>query len=70
MKLYRFGAPMERIAVDVLGPLPETTRGNKYLLIAMDYFTKWPEIYPIPNQEAMTVAEVLVKVFVCRFGVP
>ena len=56
---------MERIAVDVLGPLPETRRGNKYLLIAMDYFTKWPEIYPIPNQEAMTVAEVLMKEFVC-----
>jgi len=61
---------MERLAVDVMGPLPETEAGNKYLLIAMDYFSKWPEAYPLPNQEAVTVAEVLVKELVCRFGVP
>jgi transposase InsO family protein len=36
----------------------------------MDYFTKWPEVYPIPNQEALTVAENLVNNFFCRFGVP
>jgi hypothetical protein len=32
----------------------------------MDYFTKWPEAYTIPNQEA----EALVTNFFCRFGVP
>jgi hypothetical protein len=36
----------------------------------MDYFTKWPEVYPIPNQEASTVADALVTDFFCRFGVP
>ena len=59
---------MERIAIDVLGPLPETDNGNKYLLIAMDYFTKWPEAYPLPNQEATTV--VLVGEFFSRMGIP
>ena len=54
----------------MLGPLPESEKGNKYLLIAMDYFTKWPEAYPLPDQEATTVAEVLVKEFICRYGVP
>ena len=42
---------------------------NKYLLIAMDYFSKWPEAYPLPNQEAITVAKVLVNEFFCRFGI-
>ncbi|GFY18173.1 retrovirus-related Pol polyprotein from transposon 412 [Trichonephila clavipes] len=43
----------ERIAFDILGPLPRTASGNKYhLLVVMDYFTKWPEVYPIPDQEA------------------
>lgn len=34
---YVVGAPLERIAIDVLGPLPETEHSNKYLLIAQDY---------------------------------
>ena len=67
---YNVGSPMERIAIDVLGPLPTTEAGNKYVLVIADYFTKWVEAYPIPNQEALTVAELLVKEFICRFGAP
>jgi len=33
-------------------------------------FTKWPEVYAIPNQEALTVADALVNNFFCRFGIP
>ena len=64
---------MERIAaIDVLGPLPIIIidGGNRYLLIAADYFTKWVEAYSLPNQEAVTVAGFLVKEFLCRFGTP
>ena len=70
MHQYNVGAPSERIALDVLGPLPLSESGNKYLLLIADYFTKWPETYSLPNQEAITVAEVLVKEYICRFGVP
>jgi hypothetical protein len=51
MHQYNVGAPFERIAIDVAGPFPRSNQGNRYLLIAMDYFTKWPEVYAIPNQE-------------------
>lgn len=40
---YNVGTPKERIGIDVLGPLPETDDGNGYLLITVDYCTKWPE---------------------------
>ena len=70
MGQYNVGAPLERIAIDVMGPLPTTKHGNKYLLVVQDYFTKWVEAYSIPNQEAVTVAEVLVQEFVSRLGVP
>ena len=70
MQLYQVGAPMERIAVDIAGPLPITTQGNRYICVVMDYFTKWPEAYALPNHEAETVAEVLVDQFFTRFGVP
>eukprot|EP00731_Ephydatia_muelleri_P009135 Em0004g1473a len=56
--------------MDIMGPLPETSRGNKYILVIADYFTKWSEAYPIPNMEAITVAKCLVNEFICRFGVP
>ena len=52
MKTYNVGDPLERVALDVLGPLPESERGNKYILVVADYFTKWTEAYAIPNQEA------------------
>jgi hypothetical protein len=48
---------------------PESNRGNQYLLVAMDYFTKFPEVYAILNQEASTVADALVNNYFCRFGV-
>eukprot|EP00731_Ephydatia_muelleri_P025619 Em0017g702a len=62
--------PLQRVAMDIMGPLPETSRGNKYILVIADYFTKWSEAYPIPNMEAITVAKCLVNEFICRFGVP
>ena len=70
MKTYNVGAPMERVALDVLGPLPESEQGNRYILVIADYFTKWTESYPMPNQEATTVAKLLVEEFVVRFGAP
>ncbi|XP_046846581.1 uncharacterized protein LOC124440270 [Xenia sp. Carnegie-2017] len=64
------GYPLERIAIDILGPLPVSTNGNKYIMVVGDYLSKWTESYAIPNQEAYTVAEKLVNEFICRFGAP
>ena len=66
----RTGYPLERVAVDVLGPLPTTDAGNKYVLVIGDYFTKWTEAYAVPNQKSRTFAQKIVNEFVCRFGAP
>ena len=55
--------PQWRVTVDVLGPLPVSEQGNKYLPIVTDYFTKWTEAFLISDQE---VAEILVKEEVSR----
>ena len=60
MKQYNVGAPFERITLDVAGPFPEIVSGNKYILVVMDYFSKWPEVFAILNQEATTIADKLV----------
>ena len=70
LRTYNVGSPLERVALDVLGPLPVSDRGNKCILVVGDYFSKWTEAYAIPNQEATTVARVLVEEFVARFGIP
>ncbi|GBM63810.1 hypothetical protein AVEN_262699-1 [Araneus ventricosus] len=36
----------------------------------MDYFTKWPEAIPLPDQEASTVAEELARAWISSYGVP
>ena len=64
------GYPMQMVATDILGPLPESSSGNSYILVAADYFTQWVEAYPIPSQEAVVVARRLVNEMFCRFSPP
>lgn len=64
------GYPMLIIAVDILGPLPMTRNGNSYVLVATDDFTRWVEVYAIPDQGAGTVAQKLVDELFCRFSPP
>ena len=70
LKDYRVGHPLDRIGVDVLGPLPTTSRRNCYILVVTDYFTRWVEAYPMPDQQAGTTATKLVYEFISRYGVP
>ena len=44
------GFPLEKLAVDISGPLPVTEKGNKYILVVSDYFTRWVEAYPMPSR--------------------
>ena len=61
--------PFHRVGVDIL-QLPLTSSGNKYLVVFLDYLTKWVEAYPVPDQRAETIARLLVENIVCRHGVP
>ena len=70
LQLQAAERPMECVTMDILGPLPESARGNKYILVIGDYFTKWKEAHAMPNMEAITVARILVNEFICRFGIP
>ena len=70
MKQDFISAPMDKIACDIMGPLPETERKNIYILVVSDYYTKYVEEYALPDQTAQTVADCLVTEWICRFGVP
>ena len=64
------GEPFERVAMDIIGPLPRTARENRYILTLIDHFTKHAETYPLQDQEAATVARVFLNEFVGRYRVP
>ncbi|KAL5474644.1 hypothetical protein EMCRGX_G026625 [Ephydatia muelleri] len=70
LQTLQAGYPLQIVAVDILGPLPVTAQGNKYVLVACDCFTRWVEVYAIQNQEALTVAKMLVDEMFCRFSPP
>ena len=62
------GQPWEMVAVDIL-QLPLSSQHNKYLLVVQDYFTKWAEAVPLPDQTAESITRELVSIF-SHFGLP
>ena len=58
-------APLDRLATDILGPLPLTPRRNIYILTVTDYFTKWIEVFPIPDQTAATCVHFILSEIYC-----
>ena len=64
------GEPFTFWAMDFVGPLPETSRRNRHILVMMDHFTKWCEAFPTKDQKAATVANLVVGRVFSRFGPP
>ena len=62
--------PWERIAMDIVGPLPVTDNGNRFILVISDFFTKWPEAFALKDHKAETIAIKLVDDVICRHGLP
>jgi len=62
--------PMDRVAVDILGPLPITENGNKYIIVFCEYLTKFCITKALPNITADTVARTFVDEIVLKFGAP
>ncbi|XP_019236126.1 PREDICTED: uncharacterized protein LOC109216433 [Nicotiana attenuata] len=68
-----FGQPYSRMRMhslrNFMGPFPPS-RGNKYILLAVDYVSKWVEAIALPTNDAMVVAAFVKKNIFSRFGTP
>jgi len=62
-------APFTHLGLDIIGPLPITERNNQYIIVVVDYFTKWVEAEPTATVTAKDVVYFLTKVF-ARHGTP
>ena len=61
---------MDRLALDIVGPVEISPKGNSYILVVCDYVSKYTEAYPMPDITAQTVCDVLCSEWICRFGCP
>jgi transposase InsO family protein len=64
------GSTLDRLSTDIVGPLPESHQGNRYILVVSDHFSKWLEVFAVPNQTASTCAEKILNEVIARFGCP
>ena len=62
--------PFERIGIDIVGPLPETENKNKYMVVAIEYLTKWVEVRALEKATAENVAKFVFEEIICRHGTP
>lgn len=60
----------EHIHVDIVGPLPTTSQGQRYLLTVIDRQTRWPEAFAIEEMTAETIAKMLYEGWFSRYGCP
>ncbi len=60
--------PFYQWGIDIVEPLIETSRGNKYIIVAIDYFTKYPEARALTNANAKSVANFIYEDIICRHG--
>ena len=60
----------ERISVDLIGPLPESESGNRYIVVAIDNVTRWVEAAAMPDKSAKTVGDFLISHVFSRHGFP
>lgn len=61
---------MQILSVDLVGPMNETARGNKWILVVTDNFTCWRDALPIPDGTAETVTKMLDERILCYLGLP
>jgi hypothetical protein len=58
------------VHVDIVGPLPPSSKGHTYLLTMLDRATRWPEVVPLKDITAQSCADAFVDTWVARYGVP
>ncbi|CAF3221850.1 unnamed protein product [Rotaria sp. Silwood2] len=70
MQMHLVNEPWHTIGMDILGPLPTTARQKRFLLVVVDYFTRWIELFPLRSTTSNDIANILTNEIFSRYGLP
>jgi RNase H-like domain found in reverse transcriptase/Reverse transcriptase (RNA-dependent DNA polymerase)/Integrase zinc binding domain/Integrase core domain len=70
MQLHMVTQPWHTIGIDIMGPFPPTFRQKRYLLVIVDYFTRWVELFALRRTTATDIVNILINEVICRYGIP
>ncbi len=70
LKTWHARERFQNISIDIVGPLPESSEGHKYLLTCQDRFSRFTKAYPLRKADGITVALTLFTKWICEFGTP
>ncbi|XP_074556260.1 uncharacterized protein LOC141812118 [Curcuma longa] len=70
LKTSSVSCPFDQWGMDIVGPFPLGPGQKKFLLVAVDYFSKWVEVEPLAHITEKNVLKFLWQNIVCRFGIP
>jgi len=73
LELHPMSAPWPFVAwgMDVIGPIePKASNGHRFILVAIDYFTKWVEAVTFKSVTKKAVVDFVHSNIICRFGIP
>ncbi|XP_021991631.1 protein NYNRIN-like [Helianthus annuus] len=62
--------PFQQWGIDMVGPFPEAPGAVKFIIVAVDYFTKWVKAKALASTTAMMVRKFIWEHIICRFGLP
>ncbi|MCO5581996.1 hypothetical protein L7F22_035886 [Adiantum nelumboides] len=69
-QLVLANGPFEKWGIDAMGPLPRTKNGKLYILVAIDYMTRWVEAQSVTKLNEKIVSRFVYTHICCRFGTP
>lgn len=58
------------VEIDLMGPFPRSSKRNMYLLVFVDYFSRWVELFPLRKAMAESVTKILIQDVLTHWGVP
>ncbi|CAF2960927.1 unnamed protein product [Rotaria sp. Silwood2] len=70
LQIHTINQPWHTIGIDSMGPFPKTARQKRFLLVIVDYFTRWIEVFPLRTTTSIDIAQILINEVFTRYGMP